>query len=79
MDPLADVFERSPQKVEVVSTPMDAIKNPFAARSHDLPRTPTESVEGDEPPTPVPHDEAQDEAPVASGSKRKPVVKTDNP
>jgi hypothetical protein len=57
---------------------MDAIKNPFGPRSHDLPRTPTESVEGDEPAT-VPHDEAQDEAPMASGSKRKPVVLTDNP
>jgi len=71
----------SGSKVEVVSTPMDAIKNPFAPRSHDLPPTPTESEGNLDPLTPVPHDEVQaqvpEEALVASGSgstKRKPVA-----
>jgi hypothetical protein len=73
---LDNPFELSSQKVEVVSTPMDAINNPFSPRSHDLPRTPAESVDEGEPPTPVPHDETQvqDEVPVASSSRRKPVA-----
>ena len=79
MDALDNQPQLSSQKVEVVSTPMDAIKNPFAPRSHDLPPTPTESEGNPDPLTPVPHDEVQvpEEAPVASGSgstKRKPVA-----
>lgn len=62
------------QRVEVVSTPLDAIKNPFAPHGHDLPQTPPAEPEaGHEPseppieikeepssPRPPPHTEGGD-------------------
>lgn len=63
------------QKVEVVGSPSEAISNPFAPRAGELPRTPADSVIGDDegtddrdtiPPPPISHDGDEpsiDEAP----------------
>lgn len=58
----------------MVDTPLDAINNPFAPHSTELPRTPAESADDDEiPPPPISHDDdpdGEDEPqPVASSSK----------